>query len=60
MPLERSMKFSQFLDIMESPAREKGIFYIQKQNSNLTEEFPELLGIHHKWTPVFFKHAIKR
>jgi hypothetical protein len=48
MPLERSMKFSQFLDIMESPAREKGIFYIQKQNSNLTEEFPELLGIHHK------------
>jgi peptidyl-lysine (3S)-dioxygenase / protease len=39
------MKFSQFLDIIENPESETGIFYIQKQNSNLTEEFQELLGI---------------
>ena len=37
------IKFSRFLDIMENPDLEQGIFYIQKQNSNLTEEFPELL-----------------
>ena len=45
MPYERRMKFSQFLDIIENPDSERGIFYIQKQNSNLTQEFPELLGI---------------
>ncbi|XP_043198143.1 bifunctional peptidase and (3S)-lysyl hydroxylase Jmjd7-like isoform X2 [Amphibalanus amphitrite] len=37
------MHFAKFLDIIEEPDKHNGIFYIQKQNSNLTEEFPELL-----------------
>jgi uncharacterized protein YdaL len=58
MPLERNMKFSQFLDIIENPAREKGIFYIQKQNSNLLQEFPELLGIQQKEIIIIFYNLI--
>ena len=42
MPEEREMKFSKFLDILEGKVKEQGIFYVQKQNSNLTEEFQEL------------------
>ena len=34
----------QFLDIIEKPKNANGVFYIQKQNSNLTEEFVELMG----------------
>lgn len=45
MPEERTMKFAEFLDILEGKSsKEKGIFYIQKQNSNFTEEFRELLS----------------
>ncbi|XP_050692234.1 bifunctional peptidase and (3S)-lysyl hydroxylase Jmjd7-like [Eriocheir sinensis] len=44
MPEERTMKFGQFLDIMENPESQPGVFYIQKQNSNFTEEFSEILG----------------
>ena len=44
MPEEISMNFGDFLDIMETPELDpSGIYYIQKQNSNLTEEFSELL-----------------
>ncbi|XP_076065754.1 bifunctional peptidase and (3S)-lysyl hydroxylase Jmjd7-like [Oratosquilla oratoria] len=43
MPEERSMKFKDFLDIMEDPSQTKGVFYIQKQNSNLTDEFQEIM-----------------
>lgn len=46
MPEERTMSMSSFLDIIEENAderEEKSIFYIQKQNSNLTDEFAELL-----------------
>jgi len=58
MPEERKMKFDTFLNIIEQEEDEgkqfstteqeeadkrKEIFYIQKQNSNLTEEFPEFL-----------------
>ena len=43
MPEERIVKFSRFLDIIQSPASASGVFYIQKQNSNLTEEFGELI-----------------
>ncbi|XP_072032141.1 bifunctional peptidase and (3S)-lysyl hydroxylase JMJD7-like [Amphiura filiformis] len=49
MPEERTMSFASFLDIMqhsndlEKSAQHPGVFYIQKQNSNLTEEFPELI-----------------
>lgn len=42
MPEEREMAFSKFLDILEGKNPEEGIFYVQKQNSNLTDEFEEL------------------
>ncbi|KAJ6667319.1 hypothetical protein lerEdw1_017297 [Lerista edwardsae] len=44
MPEERRMPFSAFLDIVEKKVAPPGVFYVQKQCSNLTEEFPELLG----------------
>ncbi|XP_062597221.1 bifunctional peptidase and (3S)-lysyl hydroxylase Jmjd7-like [Saccostrea cucullata] len=44
MPEERRMTMSEFLDIMDSPDQYKGIFYIQKQNSNFTDEFKEIMG----------------
>ena len=43
MPEERRMTFNQFLDFIEDPFHGKGVFYVQKQNSNLTEEFGKLL-----------------
>lgn len=42
MPEEREMQFSKFLDILEGRIQKRGIFYVQKQNSNLTDEFQEL------------------
>ncbi|KAG8449438.1 hypothetical protein GDO86_016188 [Hymenochirus boettgeri] len=44
MPEERTMLLSHFLDIMEKKTMSPGVFYIQKQCSNLTEEFSELLN----------------
>ena len=44
MPEERMMHMSDFLDIIENPASANGVFYIQKQNSNLTDEFASLLN----------------
>ncbi|KAK6184339.1 hypothetical protein SNE40_006829 [Patella caerulea] len=41
MPEERLMSMSSFLDILDTPGKE--VFYIQKQNSNLTDEFTEIL-----------------
>ena len=43
MPEERNIKFSRFLDIIQNPTSTSGVFYIQKQNSNLTEEFEEII-----------------
>ena len=43
MPYEKTMHMKDFLNIIESPKDYKGIFYIQKQNSNLTDEFSTLL-----------------
>lgn len=46
MPEERTMPMSQFLNILFTPVDERkdhGVFYIQKQNSNLTEEFSALM-----------------
>ena len=46
MPEERIMPMSQFLDILFTPVedrKEQGVFYIQKQNSNLTDEFSALM-----------------
>ncbi|XP_048456421.1 bifunctional peptidase and (3S)-lysyl hydroxylase JMJD7 [Rhincodon typus] len=43
MPEERQMPFEDFLDIIERKRAASGVFYVQKQCSNLTEEFPQLL-----------------
>ena len=43
MPEERRMTISKFLDILDKPSSANGVFYIQKQNSNLTDEFSILL-----------------
>lgn len=42
LPEEREMEFSKFVDILEGKSKERGIFYVQKQNSNLTSDFKEL------------------
>ncbi|KAH3859035.1 bifunctional peptidase and (3S)-lysyl hydroxylase Jmjd7-like [Dreissena polymorpha] len=44
LPEQRSMSMSAFLDIMENPGSANGIFYVQKQNSNLTDEFVSIMG----------------
>nr|XP_023654534.1 jmjC domain-containing protein 7 isoform X1 [Paramormyrops kingsleyae] len=44
MPEERRMRLSAVLDLMEEKPRGSGVFYVQKQCSNLTEELPELTG----------------
>ncbi|KAB7496914.1 JmjC domain-containing protein 7, partial [Armadillidium nasatum] len=44
MPEEKKMKFNHFLDILNKEIEEPGIFYVQKQNSNLTDEFRDLLS----------------
>lgn len=41
-PEERVMKFGEFLDILEGSNPSKAVFYIQKQNSNFTDEFETL------------------
>lgn len=43
MPCEKTMKMNDFLNIIENPTAYKDIYYIQKQNSNLTDEFSTLL-----------------
>lgn len=43
-PEERVMKFGEFLDILEGRERSDAVFYIQKQNSNFTDEFRKLAG----------------
>ena len=47
------MKFSSFLDILEKkenkqtqtvvPLQEEGVFYVQKQNSNLLSDFRDII-----------------
>ncbi|CAL1547398.1 unnamed protein product [Lymnaea stagnalis] len=46
MPEERKICMSEFLNVLFSPEEErksKGVFYIQKQNSNLNDEFSTLM-----------------
>ncbi|XP_060072391.1 bifunctional peptidase and (3S)-lysyl hydroxylase Jmjd7-like [Ylistrum balloti] len=43
MPDERKMTMSKFLDELDAPKKDK-VFYIQKQNSNLTEEFSSIIS----------------
>ncbi|XP_071750370.1 bifunctional peptidase and (3S)-lysyl hydroxylase JMJD7 isoform X1 [Centroberyx gerrardi] len=42
MPEERHMTFSSLLDVMEGKVEKSGVFYVQKQCSNLLEELPAL------------------
>ena len=44
MPDDRKMLFADFLDVLEKKTKAPGIFYVQKQNSNFTEEFQSLMG----------------
>ncbi|XP_065834269.1 bifunctional peptidase and (3S)-lysyl hydroxylase Jmjd7-like [Oscarella lobularis] len=44
MPEERRMRFAHFLDILADPTLDDGIFYVQKQNSNLTDEFRDIFA----------------
>jgi len=41
-PEERLMTMSDFIDIIDGKTSTNGVVYIQKQNSNFTEEFSEL------------------
>ena len=43
MPHEEEMTFKNFIDVIENPSKYDGIYYIQRQNSNLSEEMGELL-----------------
>lgn len=43
LPEERSTPFAQFLDVMERPHTQHGVWYVQNQNSSLTEQFAALL-----------------
>lgn len=43
LPEEKVMPMEQFLQSLENPVANR-IHYIQRQNSNLTEEFPELIA----------------
>lgn len=61
MPHEEQMTLAEFLDILNDKTEKKGIFYIQKQNSNLTEEFSELLpdvDSHIDWASDAFGKAV--
>ncbi|XP_034015475.1 bifunctional peptidase and (3S)-lysyl hydroxylase JMJD7 [Thalassophryne amazonica] len=43
MPEERQMSFSSVLDVIEGKVEKRGVFYIQKQCSNLLDNLPELM-----------------
>jgi len=43
MPEERNMTMNNFLHIMNNPDSANGVFYVQKQNSNLTDEFSNIM-----------------
>ena len=51
------MQFNDFLDILERKRRIEGVAYIQKQNSNFTDEFGELaedVEMNLKWATEAF------
>ncbi|PNF29949.1 hypothetical protein B7P43_G07280 [Cryptotermes secundus] len=58
-PEERVMPMSEFLNALENRDQYPGVFYIQRQNSNLTEDFPELVpdvGRDVPWATEAFGH----
>lgn len=59
MPCEEEMTMSEFLDTLENK-RSNFITYIQKQNSNLTEDFSELLVDVNREIPFATKAFNKR
>lgn len=44
LPEERIMSFDKFINIWEKEEQANGVFYIQKQNSNFTDEFSQLVA----------------
>ena len=44
LPEERIMPFDKFLKIWQRKEKSNGVFYIQKQNSNFTDEFGQLMA----------------
>ena len=44
LPEERLMPFHRFLNIWNKKEKSNGVFYIQKQNSNFTDEFSQLIA----------------
>jgi len=60
-PAERQMTFTQFLDIIENKTSTDGVVYIQKQNSNFTDEFSELtndIDLQMAWATQAFGNLI--
>jgi len=58
-PEERVMPMSEFLNALENSDQYPGVFYIQRQNSNLTEDFAELVpdvGSDVPWATEAFGH----
>jgi hypothetical protein len=58
-PEERVMPMSEFLNALENSDQYPGVFYIQRQNSNLTEDFTELVpdvGRDVPWATEAFGH----
>ena len=56
LPEEKIVPMEEFLNLLENPVEHR-VPYIQKQNSNLTDEFPELLedsGTEIKWASEVF------
>lgn len=43
MPEERKIPFEKFLDILENTSSYNGVYYVQKQNSNMVEELKHLI-----------------
>ena len=44
LPEERTMPFHSFLTIWNREEKSNGVFYVQKQNSNFTDEFSQLVA----------------
>ncbi|XP_063234322.1 bifunctional peptidase and (3S)-lysyl hydroxylase Jmjd7-like isoform X2 [Bacillus rossius redtenbacheri] len=44
MPEERTVTIDKFFRALDDHEEYPGVFYVQKQNSNLSDDFPELLG----------------
>lgn len=59
LPEERLMTFNQFLDGLEQKDKNQ-IYYIQRQNSNLIEDFPDLLNDIDLTTLHFAKQAFNK